>query len=86
MINELSVLDTWELSGRLADDFFHSTGWSRNFGLMEYGDKWRAHRRMFHQQFTSSVLPRYHPILKKEVHELLRLLADSPDNFARHIR
>ncbi|KIP07997.1 hypothetical protein PHLGIDRAFT_70194 [Phlebiopsis gigantea 11061_1 CR5-6] len=73
-------------SDRSVDITQHCTGWSRNFGFIEYGDKWRAHRRMFHQQFTSSVLPRYHPTLKKEVHGLLRLLADSPDNFARHIR
>ena len=53
---------------------------------MDYGDEWRAQRRMFHQQFTHKVVPEYHPMIRQGVHRLLNLLYESPDDFSRHIR
>ncbi|EKM55877.1 uncharacterized protein PHACADRAFT_209389 [Phanerochaete carnosa HHB-10118-sp] len=37
------------------------TGPYRNWSLMQYGDYWREHRRLFHQHFRPLAVPQYHP-------------------------
>ncbi|KIP08000.1 hypothetical protein PHLGIDRAFT_105055 [Phlebiopsis gigantea 11061_1 CR5-6] len=74
-------------SGRPFSVMIHElTGWDRNLALMDYGDEWRSHRRMFHQQFTPKVIPEYHPASQRGISRFLNLLHESPDNFPRHIR
>ncbi|KAF9029998.1 cytochrome P450 [Hymenopellis radicata] len=36
--------------------------WSWNFVLMRYSDKWRLHRRIFHQYFQPNRVSEFHPI------------------------
>ncbi|EKM49140.1 uncharacterized protein PHACADRAFT_265797 [Phanerochaete carnosa HHB-10118-sp] len=55
-------------------------------GLMGYGNSWRAHRRLFHQYFRSTIVFTYHPSSTKAVREMIRRLRDTPDHFMRHIR
>ena len=62
------------------------TGWWRNIALMEYGDAWRAHRRMFHQQFTPKAIPQYHPLMRDGVLKLLRSLKDASGTFSDSVR
>ena len=53
---------------------------------MPYGDEWREQRRLFDQHFKTSMIPSYHPGMRKEVQRLLGLLLDQPDHFYEHIR
>ncbi|KAF8811261.1 cytochrome P450 [Phlegmacium glaucopus] len=61
-------------------------GWDFSFGHMRYGDRWKAHRRMFHRQFQQSVAPVYWPIQRREAHALLRRLLQTPDDLVYHLR
>ncbi|EKM55885.1 uncharacterized protein PHACADRAFT_209397 [Phanerochaete carnosa HHB-10118-sp] len=64
------------------------TGPYRNWSMMQYGDYWRDHRRLFHQHFRPLAVPQYHPKRAKAVHRLLQLLLDSRtgDDFVHHVR
>ena len=62
------------------------TGWGRCLSLMNYGQEWREHRRMFQQYFRPMALFQYHSRMTKEVYHLLQLLLDTPDAFQKHIR
>ncbi|KAK0234199.1 cytochrome P450, partial [Armillaria fumosa] len=62
------------------------TGWGNNFAFMRYSNRWRTHRRMFHQYFQSSAVPTYYPVQMKATLVLLQQLLKSPDEFAHHIR
>ncbi|KAG7440108.1 cytochrome P450 [Guyanagaster necrorhizus] len=61
-------------------------GWDFSFGLMEYGNEWRAQRRLFQQEFNPTAAERYRPCELKATHELLRRLLDDPNKFIAHIR
>lgn len=58
----------------------HRIGLNRVWGFLGYGDRWRAHRKLFHQYFRDSEIPNYYPQMRKSVHQLLGLLCDSPQN------
>lgn len=60
-------------------------GWDWIFSSMPYGDKWRAHRRLFNKHFRPEMVHTYYPIQTKEVHTLLRSLVHSPDQFSKHV-
>lgn len=53
--------------------------------FMEYGDRWRLHRRFFHQTFRGEAVHRFMPLQHRKVCQLLRRLLDSPDRFSEHI-
>ena len=53
---------------------------------MQYGDQWRAHRKLLHQHFRPQVVSQYHGAQTKGVRGLLRGLLDSPEAFKEHIR
>ncbi|KAF8592281.1 cytochrome P450 [Ramaria rubella] len=57
-----------------------------NFVLMRYGDRWRQHRRIFHQKFHPAAVAAYHPVQAKHARELLLQLLDTPEDYLRHIR
>ncbi|KDQ23377.1 hypothetical protein PLEOSDRAFT_1049198 [Pleurotus ostreatus PC15] len=50
------------------------------------GDRWRAHRKMFHTQFQPSSVSQFWPIQLKEAHAILRRLLDEPDALIDHLR
>ncbi|KAF9481679.1 cytochrome P450 [Pholiota conissans] len=60
--------------------------WDWDFAHMAYTDRWRRHRRMFHQYFQPRNLASYYPIQKKMTIKLLDQLVQSPENFASHIQ
>ncbi|RDB18403.1 hypothetical protein Hypma_000371 [Hypsizygus marmoreus] len=55
-------------------------GYNFNFGLMPYGDRWREHRKLFHQSFSPTASKLFRPKILKATHGLLRrILDDQPD-------
>ncbi|KAK0486576.1 cytochrome P450 [Armillaria novae-zelandiae] len=93
------VLDTLEAATELLDNrsaIYSSRprmtmvnelmGWDFSFGLMEYGNEWRAQRRLFQQEFNLIAVERYHQCELKATHELLRRLLEEPNKFIKHIR
>jgi len=54
--------------------------------FMEYGDNWRASRRMFHQEFNSSSATNFLQEQTKYTNIMLRLIKDVPAAFGQHLR
>ncbi|KAF7288548.1 Cytochrome P450 [Mycena chlorophos] len=61
-------------------------GWDVNLGFMQYGDKWRRHKRLMHQYFRHEAAIKYQPIHLQKVHGILRKLLVNPTEFRDHIR
>lgn len=61
-------------------------GWGFDFGLMDYGDYWRQHRRLMHQSFHPTAVVRFRPQELKAAHGLLRRLLEQPEGFLGHVR
>lgn len=61
-------------------------GWNYITPFLPYGDRWRSHRRMFHQEFNATASRRFRPDQLNAVHHFLNKLLDSPEKFMRHIR
>ncbi|KAK0211390.1 cytochrome P450 [Desarmillaria ectypa] len=73
-------------SDRPGFNMMNMTGWSFNFGFMRYSDRWRAHRRMFHQYFQPRALPAYYTVQTKAASILLQQLLKSPEECFHHVR
>lgn len=52
---------------------------------MPYGDRWRLHRRFFHQTFRVEALQRFLPFQHRKACHFLRQLLRSPVQFDEHI-
>ncbi|KIK64178.1 hypothetical protein GYMLUDRAFT_241366 [Collybiopsis luxurians FD-317 M1] len=61
-------------------------GWDYSFGLMAYGDEWRAQRKLFQQEFNPQAAERFHPIEVRATRHLLNRIIDSPKDYVQHIR
>jgi cytochrome P450 len=59
-------------------------GWDHNIGLLQYGDKWRVHRKICQQNFNARAAVDYQPIIKSKVSQLLQGLLASPERFEEH--
>ncbi|KAJ7664304.1 cytochrome P450 [Mycena rosella] len=59
-------------------------GW--HFAFMPHGDEWRAHRKIFTQEFSPSAVQRYQDQELKWTKALLRNLVNAPQNFMEHIQ
>ncbi|KAK0447359.1 cytochrome P450 [Desarmillaria tabescens] len=62
------------------------SGWDYNFAFMRYSDRWRIHRRVFHQYFQPRAVPAYYPAQVKATSVMLQQFLKSPDNFEHHVR
>ncbi|KAF9479694.1 cytochrome P450 [Pholiota conissans] len=60
--------------------------WAWSFIHMPYADRWRRHRKMFHQYFQPRVLSTYHPSQTEMTIKLLRQLSCTPEEFGSHIK
>ncbi|KAJ7115441.1 cytochrome P450 [Mycena epipterygia] len=60
--------------------------WSLGLAFMKYGDRWRTHRRLFHEQFNSVAVQNFRPKLRDGTHDLLRRMVKQPDDFLHHLR
>ncbi|KAF8553335.1 cytochrome P450, partial [Imleria badia] len=56
-----------------------------NSGLLPYGDRWRLHRRFFHQTFRSDAVSRFRSLQFRKSCQLLQELLNSPDQFSEHV-
>ncbi|TFY81394.1 hypothetical protein EWM64_g2621 [Hericium alpestre] len=59
-------------------------GMSWVFGLMQYGDAWKQHRRLFHREFEGSAAVRMHAL--NAARRLLQRLLNSNVNYARDMQ
>ncbi|KAG2041576.1 cytochrome P450 [Suillus americanus] len=57
-----------------------------NVGLMPYGDRWRLHRRMFHQAFRQAEIPTYHASQLRSAHKMLFNFLQDPGNYPSHVK
>ncbi|GJE96482.1 cytochrome P450 [Phanerochaete sordida] len=62
------------------------TGWHRNWGLWQYNESYKSHRKAFVQHFRPEALPGYYGKQKKGIHTFLHSLIDAPDDFLAHIQ
>ncbi|KAH7915619.1 cytochrome P450 [Hygrophoropsis aurantiaca] len=67
----------------LTNDFF---GWTFNSVLIPYSDRWRLHRRLFHQAFRPEASLTYHPMQIRKARELVSNLLEDPDNYGAHLQ
>ena len=56
------------------------------FTMLEYGERWRAYRRLFHKFFNATSVKRYDEDQKKATSRLLKNLSEHPADFHRHIQ
>lgn len=56
------------------------------FLLFEYGERWRTHRRLFHQFFNTARADRHDEDLSRAASKLLKNLSDNPADFHHHIQ
>ncbi|KAK7440646.1 hypothetical protein VKT23_016995 [Stygiomarasmius scandens] len=61
-------------------------GWNFSFGLMEYGDEWRAQRKLFQQEFSPIASERFQPLETQVAHQFLVRMLEQPEDFVLHIR
>ncbi|TDL26777.1 PAH-inducible cytochrome P450 monooxygenase PC-PAH 3 [Rickenella mellea] len=59
-------------------------GMSWVFGLMQYGDQWKQHRKLFHREFTGTPAVRIHEL--NAARRLLNRLLTSSVNYARDMQ
>ncbi|KAG1750816.1 cytochrome P450 [Suillus lakei] len=67
----------------LTNDFF---GWSFNSVMIKYNDRWRLHRRLFHQAFRAEAAFTYQPMQLRKARELLNNLLEAPVNWRAHFQ
>ncbi|KAG2037427.1 cytochrome P450 [Suillus americanus] len=53
---------------------------------MPYGNRWRLHRRIFHQAFHQTAIPAYHATQLRSAHKLLFSLLQDPENYPNHFQ
>ncbi|KAH8103605.1 CyP450 monooxygenase [Cristinia sonorae] len=61
-------------------------GWEFNLSFMPYTNRWRAHRRMFHQQFYQGIVSKYQPVQRQQAREFLSWALKDPANTRKHVR
>ncbi|KAJ7722333.1 cytochrome P450 [Mycena metata] len=61
-------------------------GWDFNFGFFKYGEKWRAHRRLFSEKFNSAGSRQFRPQQLTVARKMLHGLLATPDDFIAHLR
>ncbi|KAG2354665.1 cytochrome P450 [Suillus spraguei] len=57
-----------------------------NTALLPYGDRWRLHRRMFHQGFCQAKIPTYHALQLRAAHKMLFNFLQDPGNYTSHVQ
>lgn len=61
-------------------------GWERMFVMMPYSDFWKAHRRLFYREFEGAAVKTHRPQQLRGVHDLLRNILSTPDDWNEHLR
>ncbi|KAJ6548207.1 cytochrome P450, partial [Mycena vulgaris] len=61
-------------------------GWDFSIGFMKYGDRWRAHRKVFHDAFNVGAAKHFHPQERAAAHSLLRRILRDPHDLMEHLK
>ncbi|KAJ1301801.1 hypothetical protein OPQ81_009029 [Rhizoctonia solani] len=61
-------------------------GWGNNTGMIKYGERWRAQRRMTHEVLHKKASVRLWPTITRQVRSSLQRLLDEPSNFSKEVR
>jgi hypothetical protein len=61
-------------------------GWDFVTSFKGYGDEWRKHRRILHQQYRPAAVESYQPLELEKSRELLQNLIESPEEYSMHFR
>ncbi|KAF8671204.1 cytochrome P450 [Rhizoctonia solani] len=61
-------------------------GWGNNTGIIRYGERWRAQRRMTHELLHKRASEELWPSIIKNSRLALEQLLDKPDEFESHLR
>lgn len=56
------------------------------FTMFQYGERWRIHRRLFHEYFNVATVDRYDEDQRKATSRLLKNLSECPMDFHDHIQ
>ncbi|OAX32393.1 cytochrome P450 [Rhizopogon vinicolor AM-OR11-026] len=59
-------------------------GWSFNFGLEGYNDKWRLCRRLFHQTFRLESALKFRPMQIRRTREMILNMIEDPQQYHSH--
>ncbi|KAH9980598.1 cytochrome P450 [Russula compacta] len=78
--------DRYGLSFLSYSDHPSSFGLDWSIGFIPYGPTWRHLRRQLHINILPTKLEAFRPFEQRAVHQFLRNLLASPDDFSRHIR
>ncbi|KAF9474971.1 cytochrome P450 [Pholiota conissans] len=69
----------------MAGDLNESIGFSKSLGFLPYGDTWRKQRRIVIQNFTPSMVPKYHALQEKEAATLVKNVLEDPDTLRKEL-
>ncbi|KDQ59105.1 hypothetical protein JAAARDRAFT_33833 [Jaapia argillacea MUCL 33604] len=61
-------------------------GYEWNVALMRYTNRWRRHRRTFHQYFNQNAVHVYQPVQLREARALVQGILDDPTDFYAHLK
>ncbi|CAE6455107.1 unnamed protein product [Rhizoctonia solani] len=61
-------------------------GWGNNTGMIRYGERWRAQRRMTHEVLHKKAYTKMWPIATREARLSHQRLLDEPGNFSKEVR
>ncbi|KAH8114929.1 cytochrome P450 [Phellopilus nigrolimitatus] len=60
-------------------------GWSNTLPFLQYGERFRKHRRMMQQHFNSHAVAAFRPIQSGQVNDFLRRVLAKPENFRKDV-
>lgn len=67
-------------------DLVNSFGTEFSSIFLPYGDRWRLHRRLFHQAFHLNAVASFRPIQLRKAHDLIMHLVSRPHDFSAHLQ
>ncbi|OAX34799.1 cytochrome P450 [Rhizopogon vinicolor AM-OR11-026] len=89
--SEKIARDLFELRSTIYSDkpqsiVYEAFALDSGLSFFPYGDRWRLHRRIFHQQFRQAAIHTYHPELLRSAHKMLFSFLQDPHNYTSHIQ
>lgn len=63
-----------------------SFGLNYNTASLQYGNRWRLHRKMFNHSFNKQASMAYKPMQMQKVREMLQRLIITPQDYVKHVQ
>ncbi|KAJ7152976.1 cytochrome P450 [Mycena filopes] len=86
------IKDLFERRGAQYSDRPHAPmlndlmGWSEFFGFMNHEERWRRHRKLFHEAFHIATVKQFDPQVRNSTHRLLRRILKDPHDMMGQFR